>query len=122
MRRGILHLGWQDLLLLVLALLSIAMTGVQLAANWKAEDNSRKESVLRQNESDSTEEVEDLLLQAEASQRGYLLTGQPSYLNPYLDAVRDLPDAISKIGQAGRPGSGRHASEAPWGSRARKSE
>ncbi len=96
-------MGWQDLLLLGLALLSIVVTGEQLAANWKAEDNSRKEAVMRQNESDATEEVEDLLLQAEASQRGYLLTGRPTYLAPYLEAVRNLPEAIAKLGQISVP-------------------
>jgi signal transduction histidine kinase len=99
MKRLHLYLGWQDLVLLGLALLSIVLTGAQLASIWKSEEDSRTETVHRQSEYGTTEDVEDLLIQADASLRGYLLTGRKSYLDPYLAAVRDLPGAISRMEQ-----------------------
>ena len=50
MKRLHLYLGWQDLLLLGLALLSIVLTGIQLASIWKSEEDSRREIVSRQRE------------------------------------------------------------------------
>ena len=36
---------------------------------------------------DVTREIQTLVLDAETSQRGYLLTGEPAYLDPYRGAV-----------------------------------
>src|SRR5580700_5448512 len=97
MKRLHLYLGWQDLVLLGLSLLSIVLTGAQLASIWKSEEDSRMQTVLRQSQYGTTEDVEDLLIQADASLRGYLLTGRKTYLDPYLAAMRDLPGAISRM-------------------------
>lgn len=99
MKRLHLYLGWQDLVLLGLALLSIVLTGAQLASIWKSEEDSRMHTVLRQRQYGTTEDVEDLLIQADASMRGYLLTGRKSYLDPYLAAMGDLPGAITRMEQ-----------------------
>jgi PAS domain S-box-containing protein len=34
---------------------------------------------------------------AETGQRGYILTGDPAYLEPYTDAVRDMPHAMRRL-------------------------
>jgi signal transduction histidine kinase len=99
MKRLHLNLGWQDLVLLGLALLSIVLTGAQLASIWKSEEDSRMQTVHRQSQYGTTEELEDLLIQADASMRGFLLTGRKSYLDPYLMAVRELPKAIARMEQ-----------------------
>ena len=99
MKRLHLYLGWQDLLLLGLALLSIVLTGIQLASIWKSEEDSRKETVTRQREYGLTEDVEDLIIQAETSLRGFLLTGRSTYREPYLAAMRELPGAIDRMAQ-----------------------
>ena len=39
----------------------------------------------------------DTLLTAEASQRGFLLTGRPAYLAPYLDGVRRMPGLLAEL-------------------------
>jgi signal transduction histidine kinase len=99
MKRLHLYLGWQDLLLLGLALLSIVITGIQLASIWKSEEDSRRETVFRQREYGTTEDVEDLSIQAESSLRAFLLTGRQSYREPYLAAMRELPVAIGRVEQ-----------------------
>jgi PAS domain S-box-containing protein len=43
--------------------------------------------------------VGSLLKDAETGQRGYLLTGQEGYLQPYLTATEKLPEALQKLGE-----------------------
>jgi len=38
-----------------------------------------------------------LLVNAESGQRGFLLTGNPRYLQPYLDAVADYPRVVQRL-------------------------
>src|SRR2546426_983784 len=97
MKRLHIHLGWLDLVLLSLALLSIVLTGAQLASNWKSEEDTRQQAALHQAEYSTTEDLEDLLIQAEASQRGYLLFGRKTYLEPYFSAVHELPAVIERM-------------------------
>jgi signal transduction histidine kinase len=42
-------------------------------------------------------EVLALIVDAETGQRGYLLTGQPSYLVPYLDALPKVDDSLGRL-------------------------
>lgn len=50
----------------------------------------------------STENVTTLLLSAETSQRGFLLTGADSYLQPYEHVLREIPAALSDFQAASR--------------------
>lgn len=50
----------------------------------------------------STENVTTLLLNAETSQRGFLLTGADSYLQPYERALHEMPAALSDLEAASR--------------------
>lgn len=43
--------------------------------------------------------VGSLLKDAETGQRGFLLTGEPGYLDPYNAAVRQLPGALGALGE-----------------------
>ena len=60
--------------------------------------------------------VFSLLQDAETGQRGYLLTGKASYLDPYNSAVTEIPDEIAALGKMladnGRPGEPMEALEA----------
>ncbi len=40
--------------------------------------------------------IQTLVLRAESSQRGYLLTGRPDYLSHYTPALSALRDAVSR--------------------------
>ena len=46
---------------------------------------------------DVTREIQTLVLDAETSQRGYLLTGRGEYLEPYKLAVQKLNDRLSQL-------------------------
>ena len=50
-------------------------------------------------------EVEVLLLAAESSQRGFLLTGEDRYLAPYREAVPSLGERIAEVRELVEPGS-----------------
>jgi signal transduction histidine kinase len=103
MTRPRLHLGTQDLVLLAVALVSIAVTGAQLASNWKSEDDARRQASLRQTEYETAEDLEDLLIQAENGQRGYLLFGTKVDLEQFYAAERDLPTLLGKLEQLRSP-------------------
>jgi len=46
---------------------------------------------------EAREEILSLLKDAETGQRGFVITGEPRYLNPYNNAVTNLPRAISHL-------------------------
>lgn len=94
--------GWKialGYLLALLALVAIGLTahrsleGLLGAANWK----DHTYAVLGQLDSVAT-----LLKDAETGQRGYLLTGQERYLEPYVLAVRKLDNTLQALQQATR--------------------
>ncbi|MBL8508999.1 MAG: methyl-accepting chemotaxis protein [Chitinimonas sp.] len=94
--------GWKialGYLLALLALVAIGLTahrsleGLLVAASWK----DHTYAVLGQLDSVAT-----LLKDAETGQRGYLLTGQERYLEPYVLAVRKLDNTLQALQQATR--------------------
>jgi len=60
------------------------------------EDNARVIQAAR-GEIDQLVAAKDLLQDAETGQRGYLLTGREQYLQPYLNATRDIDAVIARI-------------------------
>lgn len=48
---------------------------------------------------DSVERVMSLLKDAESGSRGFLITGEKPYLEPYVLACRDLPAELSRLGE-----------------------
>ncbi|GLR11675.1 hypothetical protein GCM10007907_04650 [Chitinimonas prasina] len=94
--------GWKIALGYLLALLALVVIGLTAhrsldgllgAANWK----DHTYAVLAQLDS-----VASLLRDAETGQRGYLLTGQERYLEPYVLAVRKLDNTLQALQQATR--------------------
>jgi signal transduction histidine kinase len=85
--------------MVVVALLLAAVVGLFVAAESgqrrlenagrRVEQAAQRERVLA--------DFWQLVSQAESSQRGYLLLGDPKYLTPYEEAVRDLPKAQQRL-------------------------
>src|SRR5258708_35297983 len=60
------------------------------------EENARVIQTAR-GEIDQLVAARDLLQDAETGQRGYLLTGREQYLQPYLNAARNIDGVVAKI-------------------------
>jgi len=71
-------------------------TGLAVRASRAAATVDRQAATWQQLMSDN-EQVLVSLLDAETGQRGYLLTGQESYLSPYDDAVARLPPVLDRL-------------------------
>jgi CHASE3 domain sensor protein len=54
-------------------------------------------------------EIFDVLQNAESGQRGYLLTGEPAYLEPMREALRILPEQVGVVRAAIEPTPRHHA-------------
>lgn len=88
--------------MVVVALLLAAVIGLFVAAesgrrrlenaSERVEQAAERERVLG--------DFSQLLSQAESSQRGYLLLGDESYLAPYQEAARKLPEALQRLDSA----------------------
>jgi len=71
------------------AVVMITETSYQRSTDALERLGQRAQATLRMNALDRR------LLDAESSQRGYLLTGRSSYLEPYREAARDIADQIA---------------------------
>jgi signal transduction histidine kinase len=88
--------------MVVVALLLAAVGGLFVAAesgqrrllhaSQRVEQAAQRERALA--------DFSQLLSQAESSQRGYLLLGDPRYLAPYQESARNLPRALERLDQA----------------------
>ena len=82
-------IGLPIVLLLVAALVA-QETGRGAATNQGLQRLTAANSQLRL--------VYSVLQDAESGQRGFLLTGQQRYLEPYKSAVAQVPDAVKRLG------------------------
>jgi signal transduction histidine kinase len=83
----------------VVALLLAAVLGLFVAAESgqrRLERASQRVEQAAQRER-ALADFSQLLSQAESSQRGYLLLGDPQYLAPYHEASRNLPQALQRL-------------------------
>ncbi len=83
--------------LLMLALLVVCVTGYTFLGEWQGLQRAYSGSI-------RTDEVRDITLQflsvmkdAETGQRGFLLTGDASYLEPFNSAVLVIPSLLDRI-------------------------
>jgi diguanylate cyclase (GGDEF)-like protein len=60
-------------------------------------DETRTERNLVEKQLDSIRSVQGLLVDAETGERGYALTGQETFLQPYFIAASQLPDALQRL-------------------------
>jgi len=78
--------------------------------NFAAASNASRESVVVAQRQTSIYDLQRLLLDAETGQRGYLLTGDPRYLQPYTQAVAEVESSLNSL-RALVASNGRLASE-----------
>src|SRR5664279_5709271 len=83
--------------LLALALLVVCVMGYTFFGEWQGLQRAYSGSI-------RTDEVRDITLQflstmkdAETGQRGFLLTGDASYLEPFNSAVLEIPSLLDRI-------------------------
>lgn len=95
---GSTHLS--SILATVIAILTGIVAAVALSTSTQISEAEREaRSALREATaySQSLDQLENILVDAESAQRGYLLTGDRDYLKPYLDAI-DYLEAHSDEG------------------------
>ena len=78
------------------ALVLMAIVGLSYR-QWKQFRGSIAEGARARDVRDSCDRVLSDLLDAETGQRGYLLTGENRYLDPYNQAVRVLPTDMATL-------------------------
>lgn len=80
------------------ALALLAMVGVSYR-EWRRYSRANTDAARTRDALDSVDRLLSDLMDAEAAQRGYLLTGDSRYLDPYNLAVRAVPDDLSLLRQ-----------------------
>ncbi len=81
------------------ALATVLLVATGFVSHWhavKIQEVTTKRALARQTRFE-IETVISLLKDAETGQRGYLLTGRPDYLDPYKNAIENLPAHIQKL-------------------------
>lgn len=88
--------------LLVVALLLAAVLGLFVAAQsgQRQLEKASRQVQLAADRNRTLGDVWQLLRQAESSQRGYILLDDPNYLMPFQEAAGNLPQALTRLGQA----------------------
>lgn len=80
--------------------LAVVVVALLIVANelnfYAASDAARDSAVVAQRQT-SIYDLQRLLLDAETGQRGYLLTGDPSYLHPYTQAVAEVEASLNSL-------------------------
>ena len=65
--------------------------------NFDAASEASRDSVVVAQRQTSIYDLQRLLLDAETGQRGYMLTGDPSYLQPYTQAVAEVEASLNSL-------------------------
>ncbi|HXM42873.1 MAG TPA: CHASE3 domain-containing protein [Bryobacteraceae bacterium] len=90
---------------LLIALLLVLFTAILTYRAWAAFERNRQEAQITRQVVDGTTALLSSLKDAEAGQRGFLLTGSDRYLEPYRQALVEIPanlDAIAHAEASGR--------------------
>jgi PAS domain S-box-containing protein len=82
---------------LAAAFLILVVTSFSAWANWQEFASIRARARSTRDSIDRLEEILVSVREAEASQRGYLLTGKDSYLEPFNRVVDTLPKAFGEV-------------------------
>jgi PAS domain S-box-containing protein len=92
-------------LALFTALILVLLTAVLTYRAWTAFERNRKEAQITRQVLDGTAALLSSLTDAEVGQRGFLLTGSDRYLEPYQQALREIPVRLASLARAE---AGRH--------------
>lgn len=80
--------------------LAVVVTALLILANeinFSAASEATRHSAVATQRQSSIYDVQRLLLDAETGARGYLLTGEQSYLQPYTEAVAEVEGALTNL-------------------------
>jgi PAS domain S-box-containing protein len=83
--------------LFLISLAVTAVAGVALLVNLGYLRGTTQQLETFRTAQDALERLQSSLLDAETGQRGYLLTGRPAYLEPYLNARKAYPVAMDNL-------------------------
>jgi PAS domain S-box-containing protein len=90
-------LASSELFSLILALLMVLLIVILYNRAWAAIDRNTAQLAVTQRILSQTNALVSLITDAETGQRGFLLTGKASYLDPYQRAVADLPATLEAL-------------------------
>ena len=82
---------------LLVALLLVLFTAVLTFRAWAAFERNREEAQITRQVVDGTTALLASLRDAEAGQRGFLLTGSDRYLEPYRQALTGIPANLEAL-------------------------
>jgi len=91
---------WLERSLRTFAILGALAIAVTTYVDWRALRRGTEQTQQTRRLLQSTEQVLSLVKDAETGQRGYLLTGDESYLTPHLAADTKLPGALFELLEA----------------------
>jgi len=83
--------------ILGVAVMVAALLIVANELNFDTASDASRESVIVAQRQTSIYDLQRLLLDAETGQRGYLLTGDPRYLQPYTQAVAEVESSLNSL-------------------------
>ncbi len=86
-----------DLLWTVTTVLALAIVIALAFLNWRGVQTTNRRAIETRNLAGHLRRILQLTDEAETGQRGYLLTAENAYLEPYTNAVRKLPAEIGKL-------------------------
>ena len=89
---------YNTIIIAIAALALLAMVGVSYR-EWRRYSRANSDAAQTRDALDSVDRLLSDLIDAEAAQRGYLLTGERRYLDPYNAAVRAVPDDLAALRQ-----------------------
>jgi PAS domain S-box-containing protein len=94
--------GTAGILWLIVALALVLMIAVLTARNWVNYRSGADRVLVIRQVSEGATSLLSALKDAETGQRGFLLTGQETYLVPYRSALQEIPKAFAQLDQATR--------------------
>src|SRR5947208_17006852 len=89
-----------ELLTLAFAIVLVAFIGLLAYRTWADFNRSSEQVQISQKVIDGTNALLSSLKDAETGQRGFLLTGQDRYLEPYRQALTEVPNALDNLANA----------------------
>ncbi len=95
--------------LAVALVMSISAAVLPLSLRWINDTRLQREAAGARVE--ALQHTEKLLVDAETGQRGFIITGQDGFLDPYIAARRELPPALDRLVQLYSEGAPEHREE-----------
>jgi PAS domain S-box-containing protein len=89
--------GWRAIVLAIAALVLMAVVGLSYRA-WERYNRANLGAAETRSTVDSVDQLVSSMLDAETGQRGYLLTGENRYLEPYNHAIQVIPSELTSLG------------------------